>query len=153
MTHRQVSFATFVLALGLLASSCGWKTKYVFTDDRTKMSVELSNPFPLDSSGIRVVLRRGSQETTLMEERADVFLNFADAAWLAGGNIVAIKACTSGLLVEIAYDLKQNSQVPFDRYRSALARHIADKYGLSSKMADSDVYGWACADGPAVMRP
>ena len=91
--------------------------------------------------------------TTLMEERADVFLNFADAAWLGDGNVVAIKACTSGPNVEIAFDLKQNSEVPFDRYRSALARHIVKKYGLSPKMSDLDVYSWACSDGPTVMTP
>jgi hypothetical protein len=153
MTGRQVRCTTFILALSLLCSSCGWRTKYVFTNDQTKASVELANPFPLDSSGVRIILRRGSQVTTLMEERADVFLNFADVAWLDGGNVVAVKACTSGPLVELAYDLRGRSPVSFDRYRSALARHIVDKYGLSSKMAVSEVYGWACADGPSVMKP
>ncbi len=102
--------------------------------------------FPLDSSGIRIILRRGSQMTTLMEERSDVFLNFADVAWLDGGNVVVLKACTSGPRVEIAYDLKSNAFVAFNHYRSALARHIVQKYGLSSRMSDSDVYDWACTD-------
>jgi hypothetical protein len=154
MTGRRVPCTIFVFALALLTTSCGWKTKYTFANDRTKTSVELANPFPLDSSGIRVILRRGSQVTTLMEQRSDVFLNFADVAWLDGGTVVAIKACTSGPRVEIAYDLKQNSEVPFDRYRSALAHHIIEKYGLSQQMSDADVYGWACtdSDGPAAMR-
>ncbi len=109
------------------------------------MAVELDQPFPINASGIRVVLRTKSGSVTLLDVRGDSYVSFADAWFSPDHRFVAVYACTAGPKVELAYDLAAGKKVEFKQFQAKVAQQIGREYGFTSSADDNaEVFGWAC---------
>jgi len=62
----------------LLLTACGWEQKISFTEPNGDAIGEILEPFPLNASGLRILLKEGGRQAALYDKRADVFFSFAD---------------------------------------------------------------------------
>lgn len=93
--------------------------------------------------GIRVVLKDAAATKIPYEMRGDVFLRFADAVWSPDGGKVTLFTCGTPPL-QISYDIRSGTTVPFEPNRSAIAAHIRSTYDVKGN--DHDVFEWAWSE-------
>lgn len=119
-----------------------WESKVEFPGPKAGEAIYIEQPFPANGWGIRVVLKDGAATKILYEMRGDVFLRFADAVWSPDGGKVTLFTCTPPL--QISYDIRSGTMLPFESSRSAIAAHIRSTYDIKGN--DRDVFEWAWSD-------
>jgi hypothetical protein len=134
-----------LLASGLL-TNCGWERKLIFQAPSHDASIEIYQPFPLNASGLRIVLNRQGTSNVLFEKRVDAYIQFADVAWPTKDS-VAVFIWIGGSPVEVAYDLGNKKFVPYGNFRPAVAKHIRETYSLKNISTDTATVAWACNEG------
>ena len=134
-----------LLSLSGALSGCRswWESKVEFPGPSAGRVLYIEQPFPANGWGVRVVLKNGGSVKVLYEIRGDVFLDFADAAWSADGEKVALFSCGTPPL-RMAYDLRSTRTRPFDQSETLVAAHIRSSYHVQGKAPD--VFQWACSD-------
>src|SRR5260370_37898366 len=140
---RKAQLNAIVLCCTLFCC-CGWEKKLTFEEKTGHSRVEIYQPFPINEAGISVILVENGRTVTLLERRADTFLEFVDVLW-SDQESVAVYACGA---VEVAYDLRVQKPIPFSVLRSRVAQHIRAAYQVPRNIVGEDaVFSWACFDG------
>ena len=98
LSTLSVSRPAACVALLALLNSCGWEQKLAFAEPDGNAIVEILQPFPLNTSGIRIVLMDRGQRFKLFEERADTYPTFATVAWTQDRRFVAAFVWRAALL-------------------------------------------------------
>jgi hypothetical protein len=139
----------FVYLSGLLLlTGCGWEKKVSFTEPSGDATIEILEPFPINASGIRVVLKEGGRRAALYDKRADIFFSFADVVWPKDRGSVAVFACLGGATIELAFDRIRREPKPLGPLSHMVAQHIRANYSVPSEIStDAEIFKWACSDG------
>jgi hypothetical protein len=142
---RRLCLGLVLLALGLL-TNCGWERKLIFQAPSHDASIELYQPFPLNASGLRIVLNHQGTTTVLFDKRVDAYIQFADVVWPTN-DTVAVFIWIGGSPIEVAYDLLNKKFVPYGTFRPTVAKHIRETYSLRNVSTDIATLAWACNEG------
>jgi len=142
---RQLFLGLVLLVCGSL-TDCGWERRLAFQAPSSGASIEIFQPFPLNASGLRIVLKRQGDTTVLFEKRVDAYIQFADVVWPTR-DAVAVFVWIGGNPIEIAYDFADKKFLQYATLRSAVARHIRETYSLPNVLTDDATIAWACNEG------
>jgi hypothetical protein len=121
--------------------SCGWREKMTFQSPDGSTRLVIKEPALLGSSGVKVVLTRGSGETTVHEQRGDMFLWLAEVAWTPDGQHVGVFSCAEPYL-QLAINRETLSKESFSLVEAQLRRQLRERYGLGADVVDE--FRWTC---------
>jgi hypothetical protein len=142
-TGHVRNYVSLIVLLSSALVGCGWERKVAFPSGAS-FNVQIQQPFPANGWGLRVLLQSKGYSKTLYELRGDVFLDFADVAWSAGNGAVVVLTCGTPP-IRLAYNLTNNTFIPFASMESTVVAHIYAQYLGERKMSDRDVLEWACS--------
>lgn len=130
--------------LWICLAGCGWEQKATFRSPSSTKTVVLDQPFPMNMSGLRILLTTKEHTKTLYSARGDTFVEFADVAWSDHETITVVFTCGSPA-VRLAYRSKDETFIEFAQMLPLLMRHIRDHYHLDPSITDDHTSAWACS--------
>lgn len=133
---------TLTAALAVCAISCGWTRTRVYRSPDSSARLTIDQPRLVDSSGLRLTLNDGGEETILYEARGDFFFNIAHAYWSRDRKIVGFYSCGEPYL-RIAFDRQRRQHLSFAVIEGDVRREVQAKYRVATT---EDSLEWICSN-------